>query len=184
MNNWSAPICLPLTNHDILLNSSYNFYLYSRSLNRLYATRPKGPFLESRQLSGPGKLFYVCIQDQRFNNFENDTMKLSVNEAKLTGLWAQQVLILKFVLGTEKLTDVSTNGPQGTKKVLTKNLLFSFVCFSLCAVVCWPIWPQAHLHPMSFSVEGYVVPPSESSKGTKGYAGVSILLLSFLINIP
>ena len=35
------------------------------------------------------KLFYVCrvcIQDQSFNNFENDTMKLSVNEAKLTGL--------------------------------------------------------------------------------------------------
>ena len=35
------------------------------------------------------KLFYVClvyIQDQSFNNFENDTMKVSVNEAKLTGL--------------------------------------------------------------------------------------------------
>ena len=36
------------------------------------------------------KLFYVCrvcVQDQSFNNFENDTiMKLSVNEAKLTGL--------------------------------------------------------------------------------------------------
>ena len=36
------------------------------------------------------KLFYVCrvcVQDQSFNNFENDAiMKLSVNEAKLTGL--------------------------------------------------------------------------------------------------
>ena len=35
------------------------------------------------------KLTYVCrvyIQDQTFNDFENDPMKLSVNEAKLTGL--------------------------------------------------------------------------------------------------
>ena len=28
----------------------------------------------------------VCIQDQSFNNFENDTIKLSVNKAELTGL--------------------------------------------------------------------------------------------------
>ena len=37
----------------------------------------------------PRKLFYVCRvynEDQSFNNFENDTMKLSGNEAKLTGL--------------------------------------------------------------------------------------------------
>ena len=42
----------------------------------------------SQNLFGPEKLFYiccVCIQDHSFNNFEN-TMKLSVNEAKLTGL--------------------------------------------------------------------------------------------------
>ena len=35
-----------------------------------------------------GKLFYVCrvcTQDQGFNNFEDGTMKLSVNEVKLTG---------------------------------------------------------------------------------------------------
>ena len=35
------------------------------------------------------KLFYVCrvcIQDQSFNNFENNTMKLSVKESKLSGL--------------------------------------------------------------------------------------------------
>ena len=44
-------------------------------------------------------------------------MKLSVNEAKLTGLWAmncatiQQVLILKFEFGIEKLTDLSRNRP-------------------------------------------------------------------------
>ena len=38
---------------------------------------------------GSEKLFYVCrvrIQDQSFNNFENDALKLLVNEAKLTGL--------------------------------------------------------------------------------------------------
>ena len=42
-----------------------------------------------RLLFGPGKLFCVYriyIQDQSLNNFENDTMKLSVHEAKLTGL--------------------------------------------------------------------------------------------------
>ena len=38
------------------------------------------------------KLFFVCcinIQDQSFNNFDNDTMKLSVNEKKLTSLWSR-----------------------------------------------------------------------------------------------
>ena len=47
---------------------------------------------KSRWLLGPGKLNYdgrVCIQGQSFNNFENDEMKLSVNEANLTGLWAK-----------------------------------------------------------------------------------------------
>ena len=52
----------------------------------------RGPYLESPgNFSGPGKLFFVCrvcIQDQSFNNFENGTMKLSLNEAKLTGFWA------------------------------------------------------------------------------------------------
>ena len=44
----------------------------------------------------------LVIQEQSLENFENNTMKLSVNEAKLTGLWArncgtiQQVVILKF----------------------------------------------------------------------------------------
>ena len=51
-------------------------------------------------------------------------------------LFNTEVLILKFVFGTEKLTGVSRNGPQGTKRVLTKNLFFSFVCFFLCAGVC------------------------------------------------
>ena len=44
---------------------------------------------KSRKLFRPGKLLCVCrvhIQDQSFNNFENQRMKLPVNEAKLTGL--------------------------------------------------------------------------------------------------
>ena len=44
-------------------------------------------------------------------------MKLSVNKARLTGLWAgnratiQQVLISKFAFGPEKLPTLSRNGP-------------------------------------------------------------------------
>ena len=79
-------------------------------------------YLESPDnFSGPGKLFFVCrvcIQDQSFNNFENGTMKLSLNEAKLTGFWAgncgtiQQVLISKFVFEPEKISGRSRNAPQ------------------------------------------------------------------------
>ena len=53
------------------------------------------------------------IQDQRFNDFKNDTTKLSVDKAKLTSLCArdsaniQQVLILKFVLEPEKFPRLS-----------------------------------------------------------------------------
>ena len=72
-----------------------------------------GLFLESfeQYFFGPAKLFCVCcvcIQEQSFNNFENKTMKLSVNKAKLTGFWArnhaiiQLVWILKFALGPKK----------------------------------------------------------------------------------
>ena len=41
---------------------------------------------KSRERFGPEKMFYVardCIQYQSFNNFENDTVNLSVNEANL-----------------------------------------------------------------------------------------------------
>ena len=74
----------------------------------------------SRQRFGPERLFYVCyvcIHDQSFSNFENETMNLSVNEAKLTSLWArncaiiQQVLIFKFAFGPEKLPSLPRNGP-------------------------------------------------------------------------
>ena len=45
-------------------------------------------------------------------------MKLSVNEAKLTNLWAvncatiQKVWILKIAFGPEKFPGLSKNGPQ------------------------------------------------------------------------
>ena len=49
-----------------------------------------GQFLESpANFSGSESCFLfgcVCVQDQSFNNFENNTMQLLVNEAKLTGL--------------------------------------------------------------------------------------------------
>ena len=79
---------------------------------------------------GARKLFCVCgvcIQDQSFNNFENRTMKLSVNEAILIGSWArncgtiQQVLILKFAFGPEKFPGLSRNGP----------LVLMFICEDL-----------------------------------------------------
>ena len=44
---------------------------------------------KSWKLFRPGKLFYVCrvgIQRQSLNTFDNDTMKLSVHKAKLSGL--------------------------------------------------------------------------------------------------
>jgi len=83
---------------------------------------PGARFLESPDsFSDPKtKRFYVyrvCIQDQSFNNFENDSMKLSVKEAKLTGLWARltvllyiQYLVSKFAFGPETLPGLSRNG--------------------------------------------------------------------------
>jgi len=42
-----------------------------------------------------------AFYDQSFNDFDDDTIKLTVNEAALPGLRAavQQVLIAKFVFG-------------------------------------------------------------------------------------
>ena len=70
--------------------------------------KPGYPFLESpTNFSGPENWF-VFIQYQRFNNFKNNKMKLSVIEGKLAGSWArncatiQLVWILKFAFGIEK----------------------------------------------------------------------------------
>ena len=66
---------------------------------------PQYPEVFANVNERPRKLFYVCrvcIQDLSFSNAENDTMKLSLNEAKLTGLWAknsaaiQQVFFFKI----------------------------------------------------------------------------------------
>ena len=116
-------------------------------------------FEKETRTSRSGKAVYVCrvcFQDQSFNNCENDTMKLSVNEAKLTGLCArncatiQQVLILKFAFGPEKLPGLSRNGPKKeccqyyTAKcylsfcrsyVLGINAAFSFSFFTFAHIV-------------------------------------------------
>ena len=64
-------------------------------------------------------LCLLCLHSiSKFHNFESNTMKLSVNEAKLTGLWArncdtiQQVVILIFVFGPENFPGLSRNGPK------------------------------------------------------------------------
>ena len=77
-----------------------------------------GLFLESpNNFSSPKSCFFVCvcIQDQGTNNFENDIIKVSVNKAKLTGLWArncatiQPVLVLKFAFTPEKYPGLLRN---------------------------------------------------------------------------
>ena len=62
-------------------------------------------------------------------------MKLSINEAKLTGLWAgncaaiQQVWILKFTFGPEKFPGLSRNGPQTQRHItLLFIVLFAISC--------------------------------------------------------
>ena len=92
---------------------------------------------KSLWLFGPVKPFYVYsvrIQDQSFNNFENGKMKLSVDEAKLTGLWAknfatiQLVLISKFAFRPEKLSGLSRNGPLACFTAWLRScLVFSFI---------------------------------------------------------
>ena len=88
--------------------------------------KARGPVSgESRSLFGAGKLFLFAVFAFKIkvspNDFENVTMKLSVNEAKLTGLWAgncatiQKVLILKFALFNSPFTSylaVRKTGPQ------------------------------------------------------------------------
>jgi len=65
--------------------------------------------------------YNIYFQDQSVNNFDNETTKLSVNEEKLTGLWArncatvQQVLFLKFAFRPEKLARLLRSRPQGSK---------------------------------------------------------------------
>ena len=67
----------------------------------------------------------------------------------------------------------------GSKDGVNKEFLFQFC---LLFSVCWCLLTHRTAGaPSSYefqSVEGYVVPTSESSNGTTGYAGASILLVS------
>ena len=92
------------------------FESFSSTLSFLESYMTRGAFLDrspdnfSSMKSCHEKLFCVCwvyIQDESFNYFENDKIKVQVNETKLTGLWArkcaniQQVLISKFPFDPE-----------------------------------------------------------------------------------
>ena len=82
----------------------------------------RGLFLESPgNFSGPDRCFVLVVFAFKIKVsiiFKNNTIKLSVNEAKVTGLWDrncatfQQVVILKFAFGPEKFPGLSRNGPQ------------------------------------------------------------------------
>ena len=79
--------CHPELNPQLLLHGDQTFPSW-------------GPFLESADnIPGPKTSYVcrVCIHDQSFNNFENDTIKVSVNEAKLTGLWARNCATIQQV---------------------------------------------------------------------------------------
>ena len=78
---------------SLVCQSSQNFVFpanFSILFPSILSLKNLGPVSRKfRELLGPEKLFCVCliyIQDQSFNNFDNDTMKLSVDEATLTGL--------------------------------------------------------------------------------------------------
>ena len=99
---------------------------------------PGGPFLERPgNFSGAESCFFVwrvCIQDQSFNNFENDTIKLSDIGAKLNGLWArncaiiQHVFIFKFALGPKShwvFREMSPRGPSRLAAKLYTNKILS-----------------------------------------------------------
>ena len=89
---------------------------------------------------GGGLLFYVCrvsIQDQSFNNFKKDKMKLSVNKPNSSGLLTrncatiQLFLISEFAFGLEKLPDLSRNGPQVPERSISTNAESKFVVFCI-----------------------------------------------------
>ena len=97
-----------------------------------FATR--GPFPESpNNVSGPK---CCCLHSRStFNNFENDTMKLSVNEPKLTSLWAwncatiQQVLMSKFAFWPKKLPAFRETGSTGLKADSLENDMWTLQPF-------------------------------------------------------
>ena len=80
----------------------------------------RGLFVESpSNFSGQEGCFVFVVFAFKTNNFENNTTKLSADEAKLTGLWGRNCATictiqqnLKFGWGPEKLSGLSRNGPR------------------------------------------------------------------------
>ena len=125
-SDWKASVLarqvslMPLSSVQPGLIFSLDWYpflkVFSSTLSFLESYMTRGAFLDrspdnfSSMKSCHEKLFCVCwvyIQDESFNYFENDKIKVQVNETKLTGLWArkcaniQQVLISKFPFDPE-----------------------------------------------------------------------------------
>ena len=96
----------------------------------------------------------VCFQNQSLNNFENDTMKVSVNEAKLTGFWArnyatiEQVFNLNVAFGAEKIPGLSRNGFHVRLSVVSIPLCFDTIWFSRDSFKC--TWNR-NIHLKCFS---------------------------------
>ena len=136
---WSHRFCRLLPSWGPFLKRPGNFSSLEVNLNikqlfgpeklpGLSTNRPHPVTFQARKL-----LLYVCrvyIQDQSFNTFENNKIKQSVNEAKLTSLWArncaaiQHVWILKFALAflLHKFTNI-LNTKTSTRSI-RDGLLF------------------------------------------------------------
>ena len=67
----------------------------------------------------------VCIQDQSIINFENDTMKLSFSEPKLTDLWARNCATFKWICDTLIKQDSGTF--SGCSRNFPTSTLFTFI---------------------------------------------------------
>ena len=98
-----------------LKDARNNTVLHATVTNQGPVSRSPGNF------SGPDRCFVLVVFAFKIKVsiiFKNNTIKLSVNEAKVTGLWDrncatfQQVVILKFAFGPEKFPGLSRNGPQ------------------------------------------------------------------------
>ena len=126
---------LVLTYHTIssLHPLAYFVSIFIQALRYLVENGPGACFSNVPVTFLARKAVCVCcvsVQDQSFNNFENNTMKLSVDEAKLTSMWVrncaafQQVLILKFSLGPEKFPGLPRNGPPVPNESLAKTMVY------------------------------------------------------------
>ena len=73
--------------------------------------RSRGPFLECPDnFMGPKSC--VCIQDKSFNNFENDTIKLSDNEAKSPVCELGTVLLFNRISDPRSYQAFRETGPR------------------------------------------------------------------------